>query len=255
MIVGVVGMLAVAQAVSGIGLRPTLVLSEASLALPGLLALVAFRRPLTRALALFGPPRRTALLSCAAGLAFWVASLGLFELQYLFWPPPPGLLDAFRRLHEALRPSGPLDALVSILAIAVVPAACEELLFRGLVLGSFLRPLGGSGAVLGSALLFGLIHVDAAGGSLSLYRVPFAFAVGIGLGILRLRSGSLVPSFLAHALLNTVTFIAVPLTETPYQGLPKPEPVLGAALFVVGAIGAAAALRFVETVDSTRGST
>ena len=75
------------------------------------------------------------------------------------------------------------------------------------------------GAILASALLFGLIHLDrVTGDAYTFYRVPFAFAVALGLGVLRVRSGSLVPGLVAHALLNTITFSAVLLgldTEAP----------------------------------------
>ena len=71
--------------------------------------------------------------------------------------------------------------MLSVLAIAVAPAVCEELLFRGLVLHSLLPLLRTAGAVAASALLFGLIHLDFSSGGATLYRVPFAIAVGVGL--------------------------------------------------------------------------
>lgn len=236
-IAGVAVMNVVARHVGGLGLRPGLVVSEVSLAAPGLLTLVLLGVPLSSGLGLGTIDRRTAALALAAGASLWAASLGLFELQYALWRPPEGYLDAFRRLHGALRPSGPVDAVLSVLAIAVAPAICEELLFRGVVLTSFVGAMGAGAATVASALLFGLIHVDPVGsGSVSLYRVPFAFAVGIGLATLRLRTGSLVPSTLAHGVLNAITFVAAPLADDPSQALPDPRPGLGAALLLVGGV-------------------
>lgn len=174
-------------------------------------------------------------------------SLGLFELQYAVWRPPAGYLEAFQRLHAALRPSGPIDALVSVAAIAVAPAVFEELLFRGVVLPALLRALGNWGAIFGSALLFGLIHLDLVNPGGLFYRVPFAFAVGLGLGLLRVRTGSLLPSILAHALLNTITFVAEPLAEDPSAGLPDPRPLLGAALLIPGLAVAALAIKRIDS--------
>jgi len=191
----------------GLGLRPALVAAELSLALPALVALALVPAPWGTALSLRRIPGRLTAVSLAAGVAFWVASLGLFELQYAVWRPPPGYLEAFQRLHEALRPSGFLDALISVAAIALAPALFEELLFRGVVLPSLLRSMGAGWAVFGSAVLFGLIHLDGSVPGATFYRVPFAFAVGLGLGILRVRTGSLYPSILAHALLNSITFV------------------------------------------------
>jgi sodium transport system permease protein len=229
-------MLVVAGPAARLGLRPALVISELGLVAPGLILAVLLRRPLGRTLALDASGLRHATpLSLAFGATLWIASLGLFEVQYSLWAPPPGYLEAFRRLHEALRPGGPLDALVSLLAIAIAPAVCEEVLFRGLVLPALLRPLGAWGAAVVSALLFGMIHLDFAGGGLSLYRVPFAAVVGLGLAALRLRAGVLGPAILAHAALNAITFSAAPFTDDPSLGLPDPRPGLGLLLFATGA--------------------
>jgi len=236
-------MLFTAAPAARLGLRPALVIGEIALVAPGLFLAALLRRPLMETLALEAPLRQVSLLSLGTGATLWLASLGLFEVQYSLWAPPHGYLEAFQRLHEALRPSGPVDALVSLLAIAAAPAVCEELLFRGLVLPAFLRPLGAWGAACVSALLFGLIHLDFAGGGLSLYRVPFAAVVGLGLAALRLRAGTLGPAILAHAALNAITFAAAPFTDDPSQGLPDPRPGLGLLLFGAGGAATAGLLR------------
>jgi membrane protease YdiL (CAAX protease family) len=209
---------------------------------PALGGLALLDPPLRRSLALESPGTRIVLLSLAAGATLWGASLGLFELQYVLWKPPDGYLEAFRRLHEALKPSGPLDAVFSVAAIALVPAICEEVLFRGAVLPAFLRMLGAAGAVCASALLFGCIHLDFTAGAPVLYRVPFAFAVGLGLGALRLLTGSLVSPMLAHATLNTITFVVAPFVDDP-NAPAEARPGLGAALFATGALFTAVIFR------------
>ena len=235
----------------GLGLRLGLMASELALPLPALLAVAALRGTWSEGLGLRRVSARTVGLSLVAGAAFWCGSLGLFELQYTVWRPPLEYLEAFKRLHEALRPSGPIDALISVAAIAIAPAVFEELLFRGVVLPSLLRALGNWGAILGSALLFGMIHLDVSTPGGLFYRVPFAFAVGIGLGVLRVRTGSLFPSILAHALLNTITFVAEPLTEDPGAGLPDPRPLFGVAMLIPGLVVAALAMK---RIDSPRPS-
>jgi membrane protease YdiL (CAAX protease family) len=242
-VLGIAAMLAVANPAARFGIRPALFVSELFLAAPGLLALVLFGIPLAGGLALVPIRRRSAWLSLAAGGSLWVLSLGLFELQYTLWRPPEGYLESFRRLHAALRPADPLDAMVSVAAIAVAPAACEEVLFRGIVLASLLPALGRAGSLVLAALLFGLIHLDSAAGALSFYRVPFAVTVGLGLGALRLRSQSLLPPTLAHAALNAITFLAAPLADDPSAGLPDPRPGFGAAMFAAGLAGSALVLR------------
>jgi membrane protease YdiL (CAAX protease family) len=70
----------------------------------------------------------------------------------------------------------------------------EELFFRGLgirVLGF----LGGTTAIVVSALVFGLVHGLVVG-------LPALFFFGLGLAWLRLRSGSIWPTVLAHSAYN-----------------------------------------------------
>jgi membrane protease YdiL (CAAX protease family) len=220
-------------------LRLAIVIASMMLALPSLAALVLHGVPLSMGLGLGRIARRTVWLAMAAGLGLWVASLGLIELQYAVWPPPDGYLEAFRRLHEALRPANALDALWSVIAIAAAPALFEEMTVRGVLLPS-LRPwLGGVGAVLTSALAFALMHADP-------YRLAFTFAVGVALGALRVRTSALWPSILAHASLNTLTFAAAPWLDDPSQPLPDPRPWLGAGLLVLGTAGSLAVFRLLK---------
>jgi membrane protease YdiL (CAAX protease family) len=242
-ILGFLAMVALLRPASALGTRPALLVAELALVGPALLALAALRIPFGPGLALEAPDRRITLLAVATGLGFWVGSLGLLELQSFFWPPAEGYVETFRRLHEALRPRGPLDLLASVGAIALLPAVCEEILLRGVVLPSLRPALGAAGAVAASSLLFALIH-DA-------YRMPFTFAVGLGLGALRVRTGSLVPPVLAHALLNTTTFLAAWVLDDPAQDLVDPRPLLGSALLVAGTVASLLTLRAARTGAAT----
>jgi membrane protease YdiL (CAAX protease family) len=227
-ILGFAAMSAVMPRALPLGMRGALLVAELAFVAPALAGLALMGIAPATGLALAAPGRRSVLLALATGVAFWVASLGLLELQSYVWPPAPGYIEEFRRLHAALRPHGPLDFVVSVAAIALVPALCEEIVLRGVVLPS-LGLLGVGRAVTGSALLFALIH-DA-------YRMPFTFVIGLGLGMLRVRSGSLVPSVLAHALLNTITFVAAIFFDDPGQDMLDPRPLLGAAM-LLGGVGA-----------------
>jgi membrane protease YdiL (CAAX protease family) len=222
--------------------RTSLVLGSALLPLPGLLLIVAKRLPLARALAWRGGSAHTTTLVAILGAGLWVLSLGLLELQFAVWPPPAGYLEGFRALHAALKPSGPLDWLWSVVAIAVAPALGEEILVRGIVLPSFRPAFGSAFALVGSALVFAAIHLDA-------YRFVFTFVAGLVLGAIRLRTGLLPPSMMAHGLLNTLTFVAAPLLDDPDQPLPDPRPLLGLALFAAGLVVTGLLLRSLRRVD------
>ena len=210
-----------------LGIRGQIAFGTILLAVPALAALVA--RPAAGRAAL-GPgvlTGRTALLSVLLGGALWLGSIGLLEVQSLFKPPTPEELDVFRRIHAALRPAGPADFLVSLLVIAVLPALCEELVVRGVLLTSLAVQTGPGLAVWLSAGVFGLIHFDP-------LRLLFTFALGLVLGSLRVRTASLRPPVLVHASFNTLTFLIAPLVDDPSQPY-TPQPALGLLCLVAGA--------------------
>lgn len=216
-------------------LRLILILSEMALALPALVVagLLANRIP---ELYRFPPlSRGAALKTVALGLAFWGLSLGVFEAQYVVVKPPLEYLQQFQGLHETLRPHRPLGWVFSILAIAVAPAVCEEILFRGLLTPVLQKVAGASVAIVVSAALFGAIHVDGLRDGTSVYyRVPFAFILGMLLARLRIDSRSLWPSMIAHATLNATTFLVVIFVEEPPGALPDPQPLLALGMLLVG---------------------
>ncbi len=242
-VAAMVGGVLVAARTVRLPVRTSLVVGSFLLVLPGLLAVAARRLPWRRALALgVGGPRERGL-ALGLGVGLWILSLGLLELQFAAWPPPPGYIEGFRALHAALRSSGPLDWLWSLAAIALVPALCEELLVRGIDLPSFRPALGSAGAVVASAFVFAALHLDG-------YRFLFTFVAGLVLGVIRLRTGLLGPSMITHAALNALTFVAAPFFDDPTQPMPDPRPLLGAALFAGGLAVTFLLLRRLRGVDA-----
>jgi membrane protease YdiL (CAAX protease family) len=91
----------------------------------------------------------------------------------------------------------------AVLVVAAVVAAplAEELFFRGLVLGVMWRLTGRAWiAVITSGVAFGAIHGQPQD------ILPLC-TMGIALGYVRLRTRSLVPTIVAHALFNARTMI------------------------------------------------
>lgn len=98
-------------------------------------------------------------------------------------------------------PSGGPELLVQFLALCVMPAIAEELLFRGAFQG-LMRPCGSAAAIFAPALLFGVLHLDLAQGLT-------AFACGMFLGWLAERSGSILPGMLLHLVNNALAFLTI----------------------------------------------
>lgn len=95
-------------------------------------------------------------------------------------------------------PEIPLGLL--LFAGALTPAVCEEWFFRGYVLAA-LRRFGFATAVIGSALLFGLMHVLTSN-MLSLERLLPSTFMGLVLGLVAWKTQSLWPGVVLHTAHN-----------------------------------------------------
>lgn len=105
----------------------------------------------------------------------------------------------------------PLNRAVILIVVTLLIGFQEEAIFRGVLLRAFM-PRGAMQAVLISAALFGLIHVN----SFLVGRDPMfvisqivaSFLGAIGLGALRIRTNTIVPLILLHALNDFLQFSA-----------------------------------------------
>ncbi len=94
----------------------------------------------------------------------------------------------------------PLEAAVSLISVALVPAISEEMFFRGLIL-SKLKPFGDGFAIFASSLLFALMHGN-------FVQIPFTLFVGLTLGYVTVYSGSMLPAMLIHFSNNAYSVLA-----------------------------------------------
>ncbi len=92
------------------------------------------------------------------------------------------------------------------LLVAVAGPCFEELLFRGTIYRAWRGPMGPRGAMLASALLFAVVHADPA------VVLPLG-TLGLIFAWLTERSGSLVPSMVAHSFWNGATFLLLTLSR------------------------------------------
>ncbi len=141
-----------------------------------------------------------------AGRALAGAVLGAMGLNHVlnyavlwqdrFFPLP----ELWRTLFEALGSfDGPLDFLLLLLLLGVVPGVCEEILFRGFVHAGLRQTFeSGTTAIVVGALVFAGFHLNP-------WRFDVLLIIGLYLGYLVQRTGSLVPSMVAHALINILS--------------------------------------------------
>lgn len=137
-------------------------------------------------------------LACALLLPFALHPLS-FELakslEWFFPKPPPGLADALKSMSSDAVPLWLL-----LLALALVPAICEEIAFRGFILSGFSRDGKVRVAVILSSLAFGIIHMIP-------QQVFNAALLGIVLGMICIRSRSLLPGVAFHLLYNSLAIL------------------------------------------------
>lgn len=87
-----------------------------------------------------------------------------------------------------------ISVLVQLLCIAVVPAVCEEFMFRGVFHGSY-QERGILAASVFSGLVFGLFH-------LNFNQFGYAFMLGVAFALLIEGTGSIFYSVIGHFAIN-----------------------------------------------------
>lgn len=123
-------------------------------------------------------------------------SFGLWELDDETRLQAEELLQAWRLVPIAL----------VVLSLGILPGICEELFFRGFLLNGLRRDMNITVAVIISAVCFGLFHVILAGGAAPQRLLPSTM-MGLLLGWVTVRSGSVLPAMLLHAIHNSTLLL------------------------------------------------
>lgn len=101
---------------------------------------------------------------------------------------------------DAIVPRGGAELAVSLLAAALLPALCEELMFRGILFNWVERKWGARSAVLATSCLFAALHFNLMGFASFLL-------IGLLLASLRRKHGGIVLPILFHAVYNAVVLL------------------------------------------------
>lgn len=89
---------------------------------------------------------------------------------------------------------------LSLVVVAAMPAIAEEACFRGVVLQGLANTGWRRFALVGSAVIFGLFHVNP-------YHAIGAGSLGLVFGWAAIESGSILPGMLAHFVNNGLTMV------------------------------------------------
>ena len=169
------------------------------------------------ALVAAGSPRRIRLRllpgrTSARGLAAMIVGvLALSQaLESLAVLSGVGAGPALDWMTGALATASARGVVLAVIVIGVLAPVGEELFFRGYMLTRLRGVWSGGPAVLVTALAFGLIHGELVHGVL-------ATGIGLYLGALVERAGSVVPAVICHAANNTVSVILSATVGSPHS--------------------------------------
>jgi len=131
-------------------------------------------------------------MALLVGIGFIYLSLSISALVNLVFPSISNFANDTSKMARSY------GYFVGLVTFAVLPAICEEALFRG-TLQSLLSPLPSWLRVLLCGMLFGVFHF-------SLPRFFITATLGVGLAIIRDKTDSMIPNMFIHFAINYISF-------------------------------------------------
>jgi sodium transport system permease protein len=170
----------------------------ATIGLPAIIFAVIFTRNASQTLLLHVPRLTTLPMVVLLAIALHPLAFLMSDIVtqlYPFSPEVTGQLHVMQRLIDRAP-----NAWMVLLVLAVTPAICEELAFRGFIL-SGLRHMGHKWlAILVTSVLFGAAHSV-------IQQSLTACVMGVILGYIAIQTGSLLPAILFHCVHNSLAML------------------------------------------------
>ena len=128
------------------------------------------------------------------------------SLAMAFLPLPQSWLDMMSQNSEMIVSASPF---LQFLTVAIVGPIAEEVLFRGLMLGGLKRTCNRWLAIVASALAFGIVHGHPIG-------IIYATCLGILLGWIFCKTGSLKSVIIFHMIYNAMSLIVSEMSDMTF---------------------------------------
>ena len=152
----------------------------------------------------FPPGQVLPMLVMMLGLIVVVSELD--NILQRFLPIPDWFIEMLSELGL-----GEGFALGTFIVLVVVAPLTEEPIFRGIMLHGFVRNYGTKWSVFGTAFLFGAIHMNP-------WQFLGAFILGLFFAWWTLRTKSILPALLGHALNNGMVVFTADVLNVEIQG-------------------------------------
>jgi membrane protease YdiL (CAAX protease family) len=158
-------------------------------AAPALLAAWAARWPWIQTFSLRRPPVLALLGGVMVGVGLVPCINLLYILQNRVWPADR---EYFAQILQLFLPAVRDHPILTPLTVGALAGLCEELFYRGPIQAALLRKLPVKAAITIGAVLFAAAHMDVHG-------FPIRLLLGLILGYVVWRGGSIFPAMLLHA--------------------------------------------------------
>ncbi len=135
-------------------------------------------------------------------LPFFALGVGFCAFSNVAMSQASAIFEAFGIEYDvdfADNAGGVFGFLLTFIATAIVPALVEEFACRGIVLG-MLKKHGESFAIISSSIIFGIMHGN-------FEQIPFAIMVGLILGYIYVKTGSIWTCVAVHCANNAVSVV------------------------------------------------
>ena len=173
-------------------------------------------------------PRRDGVIGgILLGIGLAPVVLLISHLQQKVWPAPP---EAHRFMYDLFVPALKRHPVAIPLIVGFFAGVFEELLFRGPIQTALIRKSRPLTAILITAVIFAAAHLD-------LHGIPLRSFLGVILGWIVYRTGSIFPAILVHTLYDA-TQLGILAWQLRY-GDPAAESTLDVWFWLRFATGAA----------------
>ncbi len=137
------------------------------------------------------------------------------------------------------------NGVISFVTACLIAPVLEEMLFRGIILRSFLYQYSRSTAIWGSSVLFGLAH-------LNIYQFAVATATGLVCGWLYEKTRSLWPGIFLHAGANAIVLCSYQfMSSNGKQGSWELSDAVLLLILVLAGVGISLLHRVVRLADTS----
>lgn len=143
-------------------------------------------------------------------------------------PPPAWFWELFSKIFD-----NDYGIYGAILKVVIMAPVIEELIFRGVIMHGLMRNYSKFTAVVVSALMFALFHLNP-------WQFPATFILGLLLGIVMVRTRNIYLCILGHAINNGLVLLSIQyadeIQQTPFAQSGKSNQLIISALIAAASL-------------------